>query len=181
MPRPRRTGLALESSPRKGWGQPTTIVPRGKMDEMTRKFYDSISTLALLDRKSLGREQGWTVDKVYTDPGISGTTSDWPRLQAALADCEARRIDVLLTHRLDRFYRNLDLQRETMKCLERWDIGYVSPRLPARSRRIPSGRRAVRDPVGGAASSRRAPTRWLSAQSGSWRSPCRYAASRPFV
>ena len=64
------------------------------------------------------RAEGWTVEKVYTDPGISGTTGDRPGLQAALADCEGHRIDALLTHRLDRFYRNLRLQLETMERLE---------------------------------------------------------------
>jgi site-specific DNA recombinase len=72
------------------------------------------------------RAEGWEVEAVYTDPGISGTTGDRPGLQAALADCETGGIDALLTHRLDRFYRNLRLQLETMERLERWGIAYVS-------------------------------------------------------
>ena len=72
------------------------------------------------------RAEGWEVAAEYIDPGVSGTTGDRPGLQAALADCEARRIDALLTHRLDRFYRNLRLQLETMERLEQWGIAYVS-------------------------------------------------------
>lgn len=72
------------------------------------------------------QDRGWTIAAEYSEPAITASTGDRPVLQEALADCQAGRIDVLLTHQLDRFYRNLRLQLETMEQLDRWGIVYVS-------------------------------------------------------
>lgn len=72
------------------------------------------------------RDRGWTVIREYTEEGYTGTKRDRPAFSEALADCEAGRLDILLTHQLDRFYRNLKLQLETLGQLGRWNVGYLS-------------------------------------------------------
>ena len=70
--------------------------------------------------------RGWDVAGEYIEPGVTGTTRNRPAFLDALADCEAGRLDMLITHQLDRFYRNLKLQLDTLEALGRWGVGYVS-------------------------------------------------------
>jgi site-specific DNA recombinase len=72
------------------------------------------------------RERKWTVVAEYVEPGHTGTVKDRPAFTEALGDCEAGKLDILLTHQLDRFYRNLQLQLETLGQLGRWNVGYLS-------------------------------------------------------
>lgn len=69
------------------------------------------------------KERGWAVIREYTEEGYTGTVTDRPAFTEALDDCEAGRLDILLTHQLDRFYRNLALQLETLGKLGRWGVG----------------------------------------------------------
>ena len=71
-------------------------------------------------------QRGWQVAAEYVEPGVSGTTGDRPALRRVLADCEARKLDVLLTHQLDRLARNLRLQLELLSDLGRWHVAYIS-------------------------------------------------------
>ncbi len=72
------------------------------------------------------KERGWAVAAEYAELGHTGTVKDRPVFSDALDDCEAGRLDILLTHQLDRFYRNLALQLETLGQLGRWGVGYLS-------------------------------------------------------
>jgi site-specific DNA recombinase len=71
-------------------------------------------------------DKGWKIVEEYVDAGVSGTIKDRPAFTRALRAAEERKLDVLLTHQLDRFYRNLQLQLETMGQLGRWGVGYLS-------------------------------------------------------
>jgi site-specific DNA recombinase len=52
--------------------------------------------------------EGWiTVDDRYEDGGYSGGTLERPALQRLVRDIEARRIDVVVTYKLDRLSRSL--------------------------------------------------------------------------
>ena len=71
-------------------------------------------------------QRGWTVAGEYVDPGFSGTTANRPALRRVLAACEARELDVLLTHQLDRLARNVGIQINILSSLGRWNVGYLS-------------------------------------------------------
>ncbi|MFC2015544.1 recombinase family protein [Chloroflexota bacterium] len=72
------------------------------------------------------RDRGWTIAGEYTEPGVSGTTGNRPAFQAVLREAEQGKLDVLLTHQLDRFYRNLLEQLQTLGQLGQWGVGYLS-------------------------------------------------------
>ena len=72
------------------------------------------------------KERGWTVIREFIEPGASGTIKNRPSLKQALEAFQAGEIEVLLTHRLDRFFRNLRLQLETLGQLAEWEVGYLS-------------------------------------------------------
>ena len=76
--------------------------------------------------RRLCQDRGWRVVAEFEDPGVSGRTSNRPAFQEALKVCEQGALDVLVTHRLDRFYRNLRQQLNTLGKLGEWGVGYVS-------------------------------------------------------
>jgi site-specific DNA recombinase len=54
------------------------------------------------------RHEGWiAVDDHYDDGGFSGASLGRPALKRLLRDVEARRIDVVVTYKLDRLSRSL--------------------------------------------------------------------------
>ena len=71
-------------------------------------------------------DRGWQIVGEYIEPGVSGTTGDRPAFQRVLHDAQQGKLDVLLTHQLDRFYRNLLEQLQTMGRLGEWKVAYVS-------------------------------------------------------
>lgn len=71
--------------------------------------------------------QGWTVNACYVDPGFSGAKLDRPGLQALISDCKAKKIQRVVTYKLDRLSRS---QKDTLYLIEDIfqpnDVGYVS-------------------------------------------------------
>lgn len=51
-------------------------------------------------------DKGGTVEKVYADAGVSGTTDQRIALQEAITDAKSGKFDVLLVHKSDRFFRS---------------------------------------------------------------------------
>ena len=70
--------------------------------------------------------KGWTVAAEYVDAGISGTTGQRPQLQAMMAAAKSGAVDVLVVHRLDRFYRNLRQLLATLDQLRELGVAFVS-------------------------------------------------------
>lgn len=58
---------------------------------------------------------GWTVYKVYTDPGYSGGDMNRPGLQALIKDVKAGKIDKVVVYKLDRLSRS---QKDTLYLIE---------------------------------------------------------------
>lgn len=59
--------------------------------------------------------KGWTVVKIYTDPGFSGSNTNRPALTKMLKDIEAGLIDLVLVYKLDRLSRS---QKDTLYLIE---------------------------------------------------------------
>lgn len=72
------------------------------------------------------QERSWEVVGEFTEEGVTGRITERPELQKVLALAKARAVDIVLTHQLDRFYRNLRLQLETLGLLGEWGVGYLS-------------------------------------------------------
>lgn len=58
---------------------------------------------------------GWTLYKVYTDAGYSGSNQNRPGLQALVADAKAHRINKVVVYKLDRLSRS---QKDTLNLIE---------------------------------------------------------------
>lgn len=58
---------------------------------------------------------GWTIYKVYTDAGYSGSNTNRPGLQEMIRDVKAGRIDKVIVYKLDRLSRS---QKDTLELIE---------------------------------------------------------------
>ena len=72
------------------------------------------------------RTQGWTIVNTYEDPNFSGKNSKRPGLQRLIQDIKAGRIDVVVIHRLDRLYRNLESLLRFVRLLQHYGVRLVS-------------------------------------------------------
>ncbi len=53
--------------------------------------------------REYAKSRGWTVQKVYTDQGVSGAKDSRPALDELARDCRRRKVDVVLVWKFDRF------------------------------------------------------------------------------
>src|SRR5919106_4215882 len=71
--------------------------------------------------------EGWlALDDEYNDPGFTGGTLERPALQQLLRDVEARRIDVVVTYKLDRLSRSLTDFVKLIELFDKHDVTFVS-------------------------------------------------------
>ncbi len=72
------------------------------------------------------KSKGWRIYAVYEDPARTGRNSKRPSLQRMLQDIRAGRITVVVVHRLDRLYRNLESLLRFLKMIKRYKVRLVS-------------------------------------------------------
>lgn len=65
--------------------------------------------------KSYCHAMGWTIHKIYSDPGFSGASTDRPALKVMLSDIEAKQVDTVLVYKLDRLSRS---QKDALHLIE---------------------------------------------------------------
>lgn len=68
----------------------------------------------------------WQVIHVYEDHGISGSTENRPQLRQLMKDAQARRFDLVLVWKLDRFARSLKNLLNSIQVFEELGIAFVS-------------------------------------------------------
>ena len=56
--------------------------------------------------KEFAKHNGYALQKIYADRGISGTTDNRPQFQSMIDDAKTKHFDVIIVHKLDRFARN---------------------------------------------------------------------------
>jgi len=79
--------------------------------------------------RAYAESQGWDIYHEYVDEGVSAHTDDVakrPLFRQMIEDALARRYDVLVVHKLDRFSRNVRITLEYLEKLEKVGVGFVS-------------------------------------------------------
>jgi DNA invertase Pin-like site-specific DNA recombinase len=87
---------------------------------------DQSTAVQEVELKEYADRRGWVVQELYVDRGQSGSKSKRPALDALMADCRRRKIDVVLVWKFDRFARSL---RQLVTALEEFrqlGIDFVS-------------------------------------------------------
>jgi len=99
------------------------LYARVSREEQTQGYSIEVQLEAM---RRFCKERGWTIVAEFVEPGHTATVRNRPVFNEALRKCQQGEIDVLVTHQLDRFYRNLRLQLETLSQLGKWGVHYVS-------------------------------------------------------
>lgn len=72
------------------------------------------------------KSKGWAVYQIYEDPARTGRNSRRPELQHMINDIKAGRITIVIVHRLDRLYRNLESLLRFLRMIKRYRVRLVS-------------------------------------------------------
>ena len=72
------------------------------------------------------RSKGWEVYAIYEDPAKTGRNSRRPSLQRMIADIRAGRVTIVVVHRLDRLYRNLESLLKFIRLIKVYKVRLVS-------------------------------------------------------
>lgn len=72
------------------------------------------------------KSKGWQIYQVYEDPARTGRNSRRPALQRMIDDIKAGRITIVVVHRLDRLYRNLESLLRFLRMIKRYRVRLVS-------------------------------------------------------
>jgi site-specific DNA recombinase len=72
------------------------------------------------------KSKGWLIAGLYADPDRTGRNSKRPDLQRMIRDIESGKITVVVIHRLDRLYRNLESLLRFLRFLKRYRVRLVS-------------------------------------------------------
>ena len=70
----------------------------------------------------IDKNDDWQLVNIYSDWGISGTKSNRPGFQEMIDDCDAGKIDIILTKSISRFARNTIILLETVRHLKKLGI-----------------------------------------------------------
>lgn len=72
------------------------------------------------------RSKGWDIYAIYADPAKTGRNSRRPSLQKMIGDIWAGRVTVVVVHRLDRLYRNLESLLKFIRMIKTFKVRLVS-------------------------------------------------------
>jgi DNA invertase Pin-like site-specific DNA recombinase len=72
------------------------------------------------------QRRGWQVFDLYVDNGVSGRKDSRPSLNRLMADAHARRFDVVVCWRFDRFSRSVSHLCRALETFNALDIQFVS-------------------------------------------------------
>lgn len=101
------------------------LYPRVSTQEQAKEGYSIGEQIERLTKYC--EAMGWTVYKIYTDPGYSGGDTNRPGLQDMIKDVKAGKIDKVVVYKLDRLSRS---QKDTLYLIEdvflKHDTDFVS-------------------------------------------------------
>lgn len=105
-------------------GQKVGVYVRVSTEEQAK---EGISIDAQLDRcQAFCKARGWQVHQIYTDAGFSAGSLNRPALKSLLQDAYAKKIDILLVYKIDRFSRKLKDLISTLEDLKSKEVNFTS-------------------------------------------------------
>ena len=74
------------------------------------------------------RQKGYVVHSIYIDDGVSGQKLNRSEFQRLMQDVEARKIDIILFTKLDRWFRSMRHYLNTQATLEKYGVAWTAVR-----------------------------------------------------
>jgi len=124
-------------------------MPRNTPSKATRAaLYARVSTtghgqdvgLQVSELEQVAAQRGWEVVGVFTDEGISGSTSSRPALDQLMNDARRGKLDLIVVWKLDRLGRSLQHLLSLLDELAHLGVGFVSMRDSGIDTTSPQGR-----------------------------------------
>lgn len=104
--------------------QKVAIYVRVSTEEQAK---EGISIDAQIDRcGAFCKARGWTIYQTYTDAGYSAGSLTRPALKNLLQDVDAKKFDILLVYKIDRFSRQLKDLISILEDLKRKGVNFTS-------------------------------------------------------
>ena len=72
------------------------------------------------------RSKSWEIYAIYEDPAKTGRNSRRPSLQRLIMDVKSGRVTIVVVHRLDRLYRNLESLLKFIRMMKAYKVRLVS-------------------------------------------------------
>lgn len=92
---------------------------------------EGISIDAQIERcKAFCKAKGWSIYQIYTDAGASAGSLKRPALKTLLEDARAKKFNLLLVYKTDRFSRNLKDLLFTLEDLKKYGVHFTSVTEP---------------------------------------------------
>ncbi|MGA7796415.1 MAG: recombinase family protein [Candidatus Acidiferrales bacterium] len=110
------------------------VVRDGGPQKIMAAVYSRVSTVGhgqdpAMQTRELGeycQRRGWEVFDSYSDVGVSGKKDSRPQLNRLMRDAHARRFDVVVCWRFDRFSRSVSHLCRALETFNALDIQFVS-------------------------------------------------------
>jgi DNA invertase Pin-like site-specific DNA recombinase len=102
------------------------------MRQKRAAIYTRVSTLdqhpemQAAELKDYVKRRNWSVSRIYTDKGVSGSKERRPALDALLTDCRRGKVDIVVVWKFDRFARSLRQLLGALELFRELGIGFVS-------------------------------------------------------
>lgn len=104
--------------------QKAAIYVRVSTEEQAK---EGISIDAQIDRcQAFCKARNWTIHQIYTDAGYSAGSLTRPALKSLLQDVDAKKFDILLVYKIDRFSRQLKDLIGILEDLKRKGVNFTS-------------------------------------------------------
>lgn len=102
------------------------IYTRVSTDIQAEKEFSSCESQEAKIRSFIQSQNNWQIFKVYTDAGFTGANTDRPALQELFEDIKQKKIDVILSYKIDRLTRSPKDFYQLIEFFEQNDISFIS-------------------------------------------------------
>jgi len=87
---------------------------------------DQSVEMQLVQLREYAQRRGWEIAGEYIDEAVSGIKKRRPGLDRLMADCQQRRIDVVLVWKFDRFARSVTHLTQALETFQSLGIDFIS-------------------------------------------------------
>ena len=102
------------------------IYTRVSTDIQAEKEFSSCESQEEKIRAFVKSQDNWQIAKVYNDAGYTGANTNRPALQELFENIKQRKIDIILSYKIDRLTRSPKDFYQLIEIFEKYDVSFIS-------------------------------------------------------
>ena len=110
----------------KGQFKNCAVYTRVSTDIQAEKEFSSCESQEEKIKSFITSQNNWQVFKIYTDAGYTGANTNRPALQKLFEDIKQKKIDIILSYKIDRLTRSPKDFYQLVEFFERYDVDFIS-------------------------------------------------------